>query len=441
MRPRRVYKNTKGRYYYLVNGKKKYIKTPTDMTDRKIVNINIKTYQPPSTSKKRKRRKKRRTMKYGSKVAGDMVALERKTSGVSQQLPTYLFEPGKPVDTFLSKRDREKELKDEIKDLKLLTYVKPEVTSSSKPELKRLPSNETRVPGLKRLPSEEAKVPGLKKMPSGDTRDSTSSQDFKHVNRLIKLILPSVESFLSSLPIVNNTTARYNIYKQYVRDNNYPEIQEVISTEIGNKDVQSIYRLARSAVEQRTMPDIIGSGNDGSKALWNDELEKILKKKIKNDYVPVIPSDKINNLLEHVYEGMPDFSFIINTAPSTSDGSTDGHWRAVYIDNNDDYKTIEYYDSLVSRPEKTLVDIMRKIAKIINPETTFLYKQNNLKNQSDTTDTCGYFAVRFLELRNNGVPFSEATGYDDYIAKHKPDASMEGEGKINEVVKIYNSYI
>jgi hypothetical protein len=426
MRPRRVYKNTKGRYYYLVNGKKKYIKTPKDMTDRKIVNINIKTYQPPSTSKKRKRRTKRRTMKYGSKVAGDMVPLERKTTGVvSQQLPTYLFEPGKQVDTFLSKRDREKELRDELKDLKLLTYVKPEV---SKPELKRLTYN----------PPKSRDDESTMDMVESESDSTDRVGDFRRTGKLVKLVLPSVRSFLTSLPVINDDTARYDIYKKYVRANDdYENIKNIMESERGNRDIQSVFRLARSDVEQRMR----GSGDDGSKALWNDELEKILKKKIKNDYVPVIPSDKTNDLLEHVYEGMPDFSFIINTAPSTSDGSTDGHWRAVYIDNNDDYKTIEYYDSLVSRPEKTLIDIMRKIAKIINPETTFLYKQNNLKNQSDSTDTCGYFAVRFLELRNNGVPFSEATGYDDYIAKHKPDASMEGEGKINEVVKIYNSYI
>lgn len=406
MRPKRVYKNTKGRYYYLVNGKRKYIKTPKDMTDRKIVNINIKNYQPPSTSKKRKRRTKRRNMKYGSKVAGDMVPLERKTTGVvSQQLPTYLFEPGKQVDTFLSKRDREKELKDELKDLKLLTYVKPEVTDIVKPKNKKSATDD-------------------------------------RVMVIINKTAPVARSFLNSLDTIDPVTSSYEKFKQYVLDNNHKDIQDLMEKSVRvNRGVLNTYRIVRDVLEEEREMAMRGSGDDGSKALWNDELEKILKKKIKNDYVPVIPSDKTDDLLEHVYEGMPDFSFIINTAPSTSDGSTDGHWRAVYIDNNDDYKTIEYYDSLVSRPEKTLIDIMRKIAKIINPETTFLYKQNNLKNQSDSTDTCGYFAVRFLELRNNGVPFSEATGYDDYIAKHKPDASMEGEGKINEVVKIYNSYI
>ncbi len=417
MRPKRVYKNTKGRYYYLINGKRKYIKTPKDMTDRKIFNINIKTYQPPSTSKKRKRRTKRRTMKYGNKVAGDMVPLERKTTGVvSQQLPVYLFEPGKAVDTFLSKRDREKELKDEIKDLKLLTYVKPEV---SKPELKRLTYNPPEKKGASE--SKEGK-----------------KREVRGVDVMLKA-KDTIREFISSLPEIDSKTAHYDNFKQYVLDNNMTDIQELMENKKTNKMILNAYRPIRDIIVAER--DMKGSGNDGSKALWNDELEKILKKKIKNDYVPVIPSDKTDDLLDHVYEGMPDFSFIINTAPSTSDGSSDGHWRAVYIDNNDDYKTIEYYDSLVSRPEKTLVDVMRKIAKIINPTTTFLYKQNNLKNQSDSTDTCGYFAVRFLELRNNGVPFSEATGYDDYIAKHQPDASMEGEGKISEVVKIYNSYI
>jgi hypothetical protein len=39
------------------------------------------------------------------------------------------------------------------------------------------------------------------------------------------------------------------------------------------------------------------------------------------------------------------------------------------------------------------------------------------------------------------VPFSVATGYDEYIDKMKPDESTVGEGVIKPVVKKYNSYI
>jgi hypothetical protein len=53
------------------------------------------------------------------------------------------------------------------------------------------------------------------------------------------------------------------------------------------------------------------------------------------------------------------FAAVINTNPSQSDGTGQdgfqvGHWRAIFVDNRDDYPSIEYFDPLVSTPEKEL---------------------------------------------------------------------------------------
>ena len=47
-RPPRIRKNKRG-YYYIVNGRRKYIKVPKDVTERQVFNINIKNvlgYKP-----------------------------------------------------------------------------------------------------------------------------------------------------------------------------------------------------------------------------------------------------------------------------------------------------------------------------------------------------------------------------------------------------------
>ena len=187
-----------------------------------------------------------------------------------------------------------------------------------------------------------------------------------------------------------------------------------------------------------------GSG-DG---LYNDEIEKIVKKRIKN-YVPVIASDEINQLPRYVGRGDKRFGFIINTNPSKSDGSGNdgyrtGHWRAVYINNEDDYPTIEYFDPLSEgKMPKELVSICRKIAMKMNPEMMFKYKQNMLQRQSNLTSNCGHHSIKFLDDRYNGVPWSEATGYTDYMERlnSPPDDSHDGEKDISKYIKKYESYI
>jgi hypothetical protein len=79
----------------------------------------------------------------------------------------------------------------------------------------------------------------------------------------------------------------------------------------------------------------------------------------------------------------------------------------------------------------------------MNPSMMFKYKQNMLRRQSKMTSNCGWHAVKFLDDRYNGVPWSEATGYDDYMAQHSsaPDDSHDGEKDISKYIKKYESYI
>jgi hypothetical protein len=59
-----------------------------------------------------------------------------------------------------------------------------------------------------------------------------------------------------------------------------------------------------------------------------------------------------------------------------------------------------------------------------------------VKRQSDDTETCGYFDLKFLEDRYNDVPFVEATGF-----KKCMDQTGEGEKEIMKSVKKYDSFL
>ena len=175
-----------------------------------------------------------------------------------------------------------------------------------------------------------------------------------------------------------------------------------------------------------------------------------MKKRIKN-FVPVVASDKVEDLLEHVQKGDKFFACVINTEPSSSSGR---HWRSVTIDSRDDFPSAEYFDPLAETergPEKSLISVMRKICKRMNPEKYFKFKYNMLRRQNYNKSNCGYHVMKFIEDRFNGIPFSEASGYDDYMKKQKGtgyepiDDSLDGEGDLqgyeNKIKKQFKSYL
>jgi hypothetical protein len=199
------------------------------------------------------------------------------------------------------------------------------------------------------------------------------------------------------------------------------------------------------AIEEKTR-SLMGLGEDGNDALYNDEIAKIIKKRV-GRVVPVIPSDKVKYLKDYVKRGDKSFAAIVNTNPSESDGTGQdgfqvGHWRAIFVDNRDDYPSIEYFDPLVSTPEKELLVELKKIGKKMNPERMFLYKENRLQRQAKEASTCGYHAAQFVDDRMNGESWCSATGYDDFVNRMgKVDDSQDGEEEIRKTIKKYKVYL
>jgi hypothetical protein len=155
-----------------------------------------------------------------------------------------------------------------------------------------------------------------------------------------------------------------------------------------------------------------GGSVDG---LYNDEIEKITDK-IGID-VPVIASDEIDKVVDMINPKTKEFGFVINVVPSNSDGSgfdgyRSGHWMSVFINNADDLPSVEFFDPLGDGPSPDLIDGIERIVKKIDSDKLMLFKENMIQRQSDDTNTCGIHAIKFLEDRFNGVPWSEATGFD-----------------------------
>jgi hypothetical protein len=215
----------------------------------------------------------------------------------------------------------------------------------------------------------------------------------------------------------------------------------------------SLYETAKAEYLSTLSPEeqakqAMGFGEDGGDGLYNDELAQLIRKRV-GQIVPVLPSDKVNQLLGYVVKGDKKFAAVINTNPSQSDGSgmdgyRPGHWRAIFIDNRDDYPSCEYFDPLAEGPpEKSLVNVMKKICRIMNPEKMCLYKQSNIRRQAKEKSTCGWHVAQFIDDRWNGESWADASGYNHYMQSQKEavDDSTHGEKEVMKYIKKYNRYI
>jgi hypothetical protein len=442
-RPRRLYTTADGKFYYLIDGKKKFVKAPAGVSEKQIARINIKNIVNVPTAKRIKRRRKRIKPAYGAKVGG--VLQKSETGG----LPIYFFNPSKKIPTI----EEQAKASDDT-TTKQLTNLIQETKNTQKllQGISAVPSSSKIQPTIaseRQRPALTMETPSRRGAPEGKRGEIGTKQ----LGKTLYAELGATGTVLSKEEVENKIPSEFILTEEKYKAGLEEAGKQAFATPEGKQNP-----LYQKALEKRLAKDtesskakktekFQGTGDDGD-GLYNDEIEKIVKKRIKN-YVPVIASDEINELPRYVARGDKRFGFVINTASSDSDGSgrngnSLGHWMSVYINNEDDYKTIELFDPLAeNKMSPALVSMCRKIAMKMNPEMMFKYKQNMLRRQSKLTSNCGHHAIKFLDDRFNAVPWSEATGYDDYMAKHSsaPDDSADGEKDIAKAMKRYESYI
>jgi len=499
-RPRRMYKEDSGKYYYIINGKRKYVKVPEGVSSKRLAKINIQNIINLPSARRRKRGGLRQP-KFGQKIAP---SLEKTEQG---GLPLYLFKAQRKIVTLdeIAKNSDDTSVE---KLTKLLLKGIQVVPSSSKvaPTIATMtqttPTTTAEVGSQTtakvKVTTKPKRVLGLPFVPTGmeskeDNREGESKETEPkktkkkqiEVKELVKVIgtldrkgsvnFNNVRGYLDEFygkdQYTGITEGKYtNALDEYEklayttplnaqppsmsmppptsRPSRVTTLSDInpyeTSSETGNF-VRDLMR--RGGVETETETEVEGAGYDGD-GLFNDDIEKITKKRIK-DYVPVIASDQLNELPKYVGRGDTRFGFVINTNPSTSDGSGNdgmrpGHWMAVFINNEDDYPSIEFFDPLAEgKMPDNLIKMCRRIAVKMNPEMMFKYKQNMLRRQSKLTSNCGHHAIKFLDDRFNGISWSEATGYDSYMERlsSAPDDSKDGEKDIASYIKKYESYI
>ena len=157
--------------------------------------------------------------------------------------------------------------------------------------------------------------------------------------------------------------------------------------------------------------------------MTGQEIETVLKKKL-HTFIPVIACDEIPSLCKYINGNTQEFGFIINSDPHNKSGC---HWRSIYISRPK--AEIDFYDSLTSEPTDECLTGLKILMNKMNDPLYYVLKINRVKYQSNTTSTCGAFALKFLDDMYHGKKFKEATGYDDHI---------NGEKDINKYISRWN---
>ena len=116
-RPRRLYISDSGKYYYLKDKKRVYIKVPEGISNKQVQKINIANIIQQPTARRVKRRKKRGTLKYEKNVVPGMIP---KQLG---DLPVHFFTPGKNIAS-LSEAQENKLLKDSVFNFDFMKTLK-----------------------------------------------------------------------------------------------------------------------------------------------------------------------------------------------------------------------------------------------------------------------------------------------------------------------------
>jgi hypothetical protein len=422
-RPRRLYTDENGKFYYIINKKKVFIKVPKGATMKQVQKVNIKNIVNLPERKRIKRRKKKIKPKFEKPPSKSLYSiLTKQTEG---ELPYYVFREKQEFPTLedISKGKKTEPFK--------LEYVKQPQLTLPPPPPEQTPKIIT---GLLMGEPVETRAEMIPEKPSLDVFGEP-------ITSPVKLSIPKGKIPGES----EREISAKSIRKMFDKKEKILSLDEVKKNTRKNV-VLSKYYTAVKKYKASLKGDGYGSDSDDD-GLYNDEIEKVIKKRVK-DYVPVIPADKTDDLLKYVGRGDKRFGAIVNTADSSSDGTgrdgnSMGHWTAVYINNEDDFPSIEYFDPLVQGeiPDR-LYNSLRKIARRMNPEMYFKFKPNMIRRQDIKKSSCGWHSMKFLDDRYNGIAFHDASGYDDFIEQNKgADNSLDGEKDIDDYKKKYTNYI
>jgi hypothetical protein len=134
-------------------------------------------------------------------------------------------------------------------------------------------------------------------------------------------------------------------------------------------------------------------------------------------FLGVLTLDSINTKLQEVKKFQtPIFSFIFFYENYLNNKIN--HYTSVFCDLVN-YKEICYYDSYGNNIQPKLYEILKNFIDGLKLPYMLKYKENHIKNQSETSDTCSLFAMFYIYQRYFGFSHKEATNFTNIEENEK----------------------
>ena len=470
-RPRRVFKDENGKFYMIINGKRKYLKpvirkgkelTKLHEVQREVrqkIKGRIKLNHQPDKSKipnrdprnwkkqNRPKPEKQHRPKDDMRIS-DVVAAIHRIGRPEDNDPTIFNQYSTPIKYIQEKQPEEKETKRALETKETKTP-----TIEDKKETIVITTIKGRSPGRPKGSTGKAKLTEIKEEEPimDETKYETEESEKPIPKKESKSLISSARKAWRDL--FKNADEDTDVYEddqesidleprrrkddqQESIDLEPRRLHDEMKTPIRNvrdedADLPSInvdaqparpYNLRRKDNVPGDLNELIvrerraeqerrrGKGKI-LKALWNDQIEEFFEDEPR--FTGTYAIDEIKDIPKKIPQG-----FIINTAKAADKEGL--HWQAVYISPD----SVEFYDSYGDEPDNLLVKQLKEVIHSWKLPILLKFKVNKVAGQKDTTDTCGFFAMRFLDERFNGVPFEQATRFkrpDNYDVEHEEE--------------------
>jgi len=483
LRPKRIFKNKKG-YYFKVNGKRKYIKfDDKKISDKQLININIKNVlgyvkrKPKGAKRTTKKERDLTKIKTIPVIPIDKVKTEVSAIGtnvVGQNKPSYqgyslsdltnlIFSkkviPELTVEGSIKREEKDKLKKEYEEKIKLLVESSLSDTATIKGILSKNLGDISTEDVRKLVKKLDTKKPDdIPSMVGEFEEEEEEEEEDEGKSDLVteagnepiflvgktkrgRLSPQLINSLLEDTTFIKKRESEGKINISQYTEKDYIDLgQFIVVRDIPDKlkkeylsALDKFKKIGRSNTQirkdEKEIKDIIvemynkkiGKGLGESDGLWNSEIDQIFKDKLPEEIIPVISNDEMPTLLKYINKDTERFGFIINSDDSDKGGT---HWKAVFISRPD--ASVEVYDSLVSIPNEKFIKDLFKVVDAFKDDVMYKLKINTIRDQSEKTGNCGYFAVNFLINRFKGKKFKNASLFD------KVDKSGEGEKDIKK---------
>jgi len=514
IRPKRIFKNKKG-YYYIINGKKKYIKSKDGINDKRLLTINVKNiigYTARQATERGKRQQKEKEKKEDKKETKKEEPAFRGYT-LNELSNIYFSRPIVPLLKDKPDEQNKKYFEDKVKliadsvlkviknidipdvgkimdrssrvetvgsntplDLEFDTlgiaieptlsdrfsdyFIFDQPKTSSSPIRVKLPRKMKPPPIIEDdakgarsdEDDEEKKIDFVPIKEEGEIRPAEPVYTGRVPEKFRKKVVKNISRDNIFRPLIddeNRIIKRENEFIRQLHQKNTSEwtktdfqqlLQgyknqgglppdkllkfETVLNKSSGKKINDSVKLALKDLLNSYMGFGVENPTNADNGLWNTEIQDILKHKIPDNFIPVIANDQIKLLNPHIKKDTEKFGFIVNTDDSTGNGK---HWKAVFLSRPD--ASVEIYDSLVSIPSRKFMKDVSGLVNKMDDDLLYKVKINTVKDQSDDTSNCGYFAIKFLVDRFEGKDFKNSSFYNNI------DKSDKGEKDIKKFKK------